>query len=136
MFTRSLISVICALCGILYYDRVGCFKCGRIVENLPLLCRLIASGHGAVVILQVNSGVLGVCAAFFSGEPSTRLSAQDLQELMAALMEFMAVCKKALRIHARLITEEDQEFHSQLVIGFQSLTAELSHFIPAILSGF
>ncbi|XP_073392859.1 guanine nucleotide exchange factor SPIKE 1 isoform X2 [Physcomitrium patens] len=88
------------------------------------------------VAVQVNSGVLGVCAAFFSGEPSTRLSAQDLQELMAALMEFMAVCKKALRIHARLITEEDQEFHSQLVIGFQSLTAELSHFIPAILSGF
>lgn len=87
-----------------------------------------------LVVLQVNSGVLGVCAAFLSGEPATRLSSQELQQLIAALLEFMAVCKKAIRMHARLIGEEDQEFHSQLVIGFQSLTAELSHFIPAILS--
>ncbi|KAI4341559.1 hypothetical protein MLD38_026271 [Melastoma candidum] len=51
-----------------------------------------------------------------------------------ALLEFMAVCKRAIRIHARLIGDEDQEFHMQLVNGFQSLTAELSHYIPAILS--
>ncbi|XP_024370509.1 guanine nucleotide exchange factor SPIKE 1 [Physcomitrium patens] len=86
------------------------------------------------VAVQVNSGVLGICAAFLSGEPATRLNPQELQQLIAALLEFMAVCKKSIRIHARLIGEEDQEFHSQLVIGFQSLTAELSHFIPAILS--
>lgn len=84
-------------------------------------------------VLQVNSGVLGVCTAFLSGEP-TRLRSQELQQLIAALLEFMAVCKKAIRVHARLIGEEDQDFHSQLVIGFQSLTAELSHYIPAILS--
>ncbi len=87
-----------------------------------------------LAIWQVNSGVLGVCTAFLSEEPVTRLRSQELQELLAALIEFMAVCKKAIRIHARLIGEEDQDFHSNLVIGFQSLTAELSHYIPSILS--
>lgn len=84
--------------------------------------------------LQVNSGVLSVCTAFLSGEPATRLRSQELQQLIAALLEFMAVCKRAIRVHFRLIGEEDQEFHTQLVNGFQSLTAELSHYIPAILS--
>lgn len=78
--------------------------------------------------------MLGVCTAFLSGEPSSKLRSQELQLLIAALLEFMAVCKKAIRVHARLIGEEDQDFHSQLVIGFQSLTTELSHYIPAILS--
>ena len=84
--------------------------------------------------LQVNSGVLSICTAFLSGEPATRLRSQELQQLIAALLEFMAVCKRAIRVHLRLIGEEDQDFHSQLVNGFQSLTAELSHYIPAILS--
>lgn len=75
-----------------------------------------------------------MCTAFLSGEPTTKLRSQELQQLISALMEFMAVCKKAIRVHARLIGEEDQDFHSNLVIGFQSLTAELSHYIPAILS--
>lgn len=78
--------------------------------------------------------MLGVCTAFLSGELSTRLRSQELQQLIAALLEFMAVCKKAIRVHARLIGDEDQDFHLQLVVGFQSLTAELSHYIPAILS--
>lgn len=84
--------------------------------------------------MQVNSGVLSFCTAFLSGEPATRLRSQELQQLIAALLEFMAVCKRAIRVHFRLIGEEDQEFHTQLVNGFQSLTAELSHYIPAILS--
>lgn len=87
-----------------------------------------------LLVTQVNSGVLGVCTAFLSGEPVTKLRSQELQQLIAALMEFMAVCKKAIRIHARLIGEDDQDFHSNLVIGFQTLTAELSHYIPVILS--
>lgn len=82
----------------------------------------------------MNSGVLSVCTAFLSGEPATRLRSQELQQLIAALLEFMAVCKRAIRVHFRLIGEEDQEFHTQLMNGFQSLTAELSHYIPAILS--
>lgn len=90
--------------------------------------------HAIVLAKQVNSGVLGVCTAFLSGEPATRLRSQELQQLIAALLEFMGVCKRAIRVHSRLIGEEDQEFHSQLVNGFQSLTAELSHYIPAILS--
>lgn len=87
-----------------------------------------------VIFVQVNSGVLSVCTAFLSGEPATRLRSQELQQLIAALLEFMAVCKRAIRVHFRLIGEEDQDFHTQLVNGFQSLTAELSHYIPAILS--
>lgn len=102
-------------------------------DHLPRLQSLQRILQGSVAV-QVNSGVLGVCAAFLSGEPATRLKPQELQQLIAALLEFMAVCKKAIRVHARLIGEEDQEFHSQLVIGFQSLTAELSRFIPSIPS--
>ncbi|KAH9556934.1 hypothetical protein CY35_07G058600 [Sphagnum magellanicum] len=102
-------------------------------DQAPRLQSLQRILQGSVAV-QVNSGVLGVCTAFLSEEPATRLRSQELQELIAALLEFMAVCKKAIRIHARLIGEEDQDFHSNLVIGFQSLTAELSHYIPSILS--
>eukprot|EP00249_Psilotum_nudum_P010605 c22642_g1_i1 orf=2267-4960(+) len=102
-------------------------------DQLPHLQSLQRILQGSVAV-QVNSGVLGVCTAFLSGEPATRLRSQELQQLIAALLEFMAVCKRALRVHSRLIGEEDQDFHSQLVNGFQSLTAELSHYIPAILS--
>ena len=109
----------------------------NLIIHIPT-CMYLVSGWGwcnnTVYIDQVNSGVLGVCTAFLSGEPATRLRSQELQQLIAALLEFMAVCKRAIRIHSRLIGEEDQEFHSQLVNGFQSLTAELSHYIPAILS--
>ncbi|KAH7428651.1 hypothetical protein KP509_09G010400 [Ceratopteris richardii] len=102
-------------------------------DQLPRLQSLQRILQGSVAV-QVNSGVLGVCTAFLSGEPATRLRSQELQQLIAALLEFMAVCKRAIRVHSRLIGEEDQDFHSQLVNGFQSLTAELSHYIPAILS--
>ncbi|EFJ04870.1 hypothetical protein SELMODRAFT_449303 [Selaginella moellendorffii] len=102
-------------------------------DHLPRLQSLQRILQGSVAV-QVNSGVLGVCSAFLSGEPATKLRSQELQQLIAALLEFMAVCKRAIRIHSRLIGEEDQDFHSQLVNGFQSLTAELSHYIPAILS--
>nr|VDD50211.1 unnamed protein product [Brassica oleracea] len=102
-------------------------------DHLPRLQSLQRILQGSVAV-QVNSGVLSVCTAFLSGEPATRLRSQELQQLIAALLEFMAVCKRAIRVHFRLIGEEDQEFHTQLVNGFQSLTAELSHYIPAILS--
>ncbi|GMN53748.1 hypothetical protein TIFTF001_022879 [Ficus carica] len=102
-------------------------------DQLPRLQSLQRILQGSVAV-QVNSGVLSVCTAFLSGEPATRLRSQELQQLIAALLEFMAVCKRAIRVHIRLIGEEDQEFHTQLVNGFQSLTAELSHYIPAILS--
>ncbi|RRT58159.1 hypothetical protein B296_00046795 [Ensete ventricosum] len=100
-------------------------------DHLPRLQSLQRILQGSVA---VNSGVLSVCKAFLSGEPATRLRSQELQQLIAALLEFMAVCKRAIRVHFRLIGEEDQDFHTQLVNGFQSLTAELSHYIPAILS--
>lgn len=102
-------------------------------DQLPRLQSLQRILQGSVAV-QVNSGVLSVCTAFLTGEPTTRLRSQELQQLIAALLEFMAVCKRAIRVHFRLIGEEDQDFHTQLVNGFQSLTAELSHYIPAILS--
>ncbi|XP_048425879.1 guanine nucleotide exchange factor SPIKE 1-like isoform X1 [Pyrus x bretschneideri] len=102
-------------------------------DQLPRLQSLQRILQGSVAV-QVNSGVLSVCTAFLSGEPATRLRSQELQQLIAALLEFMAVCKRAIRVHFRLIGDEDQDFHTQLVNGFQSLTAELSHYIPAILS--
>lgn len=102
-------------------------------EHWMLYFRFLNS-DSPLLFVQVNSGVLSVCTAFLSGEPATRLRSQELQQLIAALLEFMAVCKRAIRVHFRLIGEEDQDFHTQLVNGFQSLTAELSHYIPAILS--
>ncbi|VVA30316.1 Hypothetical predicted protein, partial [Prunus dulcis] len=38
----------------------------------------------------VNNGVPSVCTAFLSGEPATRLWSQELQQLIGALLEFMA----------------------------------------------
>ncbi|KAG6780108.1 hypothetical protein POTOM_016520 [Populus tomentosa] len=126
-------------------------------DQLPRLQSLQRVLQGSVAV-QVNSGVLSVCTAFLSSEPAARLSSQELQQLIAALLEFMVVCKykesnhsptnhsvnsithntqrskRAIRVHFRLIGEEGQDFHTQLVNGFQSLTAELSHYIPAILA--
>ncbi|KAF8394971.1 hypothetical protein HHK36_018910 [Tetracentron sinense] len=89
------------------------------------------------VAVQVNSGVLSVCTTFLSGEPATRLHSQELPQLIAALLEFKAVCKRAFGFHFRLIGKEDDkegnDFHIQLSNGFQSLTEELSHYIPEIL---
>ncbi|KAJ6934989.1 hypothetical protein NC652_010087 [Populus alba x Populus x berolinensis] len=56
-----------------------------------------------------------------------------LQSLQRILQGSVAV-QRAIRVHFRLIGEEGQDFHTQLVNGFQSLTAELSHYIPAILA--
>ncbi|KAF8364851.1 hypothetical protein HHK36_033168 [Tetracentron sinense] len=103
------------------------------VDQLPRLQRLQRILQGNVAV-QMNSGVLSVCTAFLSGEPATRLHAQELPQLIGALLEFMAVCEHAIRVHFRLIGEEDQDFHTQLVNGFQYLTEELSHYIPAIVS--
>nr|XP_024395928.1 guanine nucleotide exchange factor SPIKE 1-like isoform X2 [Physcomitrium patens] len=101
-------------------------------DQAPRLQSLQRILQGSVAV-QVNSGVLGVCTAFLSGEPTTKLRLEELHQLISVLMEFMAVCKKAIRVHSRLIGEEDQDFHSNLVIGFQSLREELSRYIPAIL---
>lgn len=74
-----------------------------------------------------------MCTAFLSGEAATRLSQLELQLLFNTLLEFMAVCKHAIKVHDRLITQEDRDFHEQLVSGFRSLREELSRYIPANL---
>ncbi|PQP93573.1 hypothetical protein Pyn_39902 [Prunus yedoensis var. nudiflora] len=51
---------------------------------------------------HVNNRLPSVCTAFLSGEPATRLRSQELQQLIGALLEFMAVCKRAIRVHSRL----------------------------------
>ncbi|GFQ00498.1 dedicator of cytokinesis protein 11 [Phtheirospermum japonicum] len=86
-------------------------------DQLPRLHSLQRILQGSVAV-QLNSGVLSVCTTFLSGEPATRLRSQELQQQIVALLEFMAVCKCAIRVHFRLIGEEDQEFHTQLVNGF------------------
>ncbi|KAF3437391.1 hypothetical protein FNV43_RR20144 [Rhamnella rubrinervis] len=114
--------------------------CGFDGDQLCLLQSLKRILEGSVAVQFIgqfspdNSGVLSFCTAFLSGEPATRMRVQELQQLIAVLLEFMAVCKHAIRVHFRLIGEEDQEFHTQLVKGFQSLTADLFHYIPAILT--
>ncbi|KAK7860198.1 guanine nucleotide exchange factor spike 1 [Quercus suber] len=75
-------------------------------DQLPRLQSLRRILQGSVAV-QVNSGVLSVCTAFLSGEPATWLRSQELQQLIAALLEFMAVCKRAIQVHFRLIGEED-----------------------------
>ncbi|KAF3437418.1 hypothetical protein FNV43_RR20171 [Rhamnella rubrinervis] len=103
---------------------------GSFVALFNGLRSLMRNLQGSVAVQLIsqfspdNSGVLSFCTAFLSGEPATRLRVHELQQLIAVLFEFMAVCKHAIRVHFRLIGEEDQEFHTQLVKGFQSLTAE------------
>ncbi|KAK4594823.1 hypothetical protein RGQ29_018517 [Quercus rubra] len=89
-------------------------------DQLPRLQSLQRILQGSVAV-QVNSGVLSVCTAFLS----VVYTNAKLQ-----LLSYFAL----ILIHFRLIGEEDQEFHTQLVNGFQSLIAELSQYIPAILS--
>ncbi|KAM6570698.1 hypothetical protein CsatB_018683 [Cannabis sativa] len=96
-------------------------------HRLPRLRSLQRILQGSMAV-QVNSGVLSVCTAFLSGEPTTKLQSEELEQLSAAVLEFKTVCERAIGVHFRLIGEEDQEFHTQLVNGFQSLTAELSHY--------
>ncbi|KAM0931583.1 hypothetical protein ACQ4PT_000257 [Festuca glaucescens] len=104
---------------------------GDQLPRLQSLQRILQGSVAVQVGMPVNSGVLSVCTAFLSGEPATRLRSQELQQL-------------ASRVHGCLQARDPrafqadrgrrQEFHTQLVNGFQSLTAELSHYIPAILS--
>ncbi|KAL6286209.1 hypothetical protein ACE6H2_010599 [Prunus campanulata] len=63
-------------------------------DQLPRLQSLQGILQGSVA---VNNGVRRVCTAFLSGEPATRLQSQELQQLIGALLEFMAVCKSAIR---------------------------------------
>jgi hypothetical protein len=39
-----------------------------------------------------------------------------------------------MQVHARLMGEDDQEFHVQLVQGLQGLIFEISAFIPTVLN--
>ncbi|KAF3437432.1 hypothetical protein FNV43_RR20185 [Rhamnella rubrinervis] len=59
-----------------------------------------------------NSGVLSFCTVFVSVEPATRLQAQELQQLITVLLEFMAVCKHAIRI---------QNSFREAIVGLSSL---------------
>ncbi|KAF3436717.1 hypothetical protein FNV43_RR19464 [Rhamnella rubrinervis] len=54
--------------------------------------------QGSVAAQVVNSEVLSLCTAFMSGEPATRLRSRELQQLIASLLEFMAICKRAIQI--------------------------------------
>lgn len=82
------------------------------------------------VASQVNGGVLEVCTSFVS----TNIQPQEVEQLMATILEFIKVCKKALLIYYKLIGVEDKDFHKELVKCFQSLTTELDDFISAIIS--
>ncbi|GAQ82020.1 guanine nucleotide exchange factor [Klebsormidium nitens] len=116
----------------------------EIERPAPVLTSVQRLLQGSVA-LQVNSGVLGVCRAFL--EPTRGLqgllanlpappAVQDpgLERLKAAVLDFVAVCKAAVKVHARLMGDEDQEFHVQLVQGLQGLIFEISAFIPTVLN--
>eukprot|EP00850_Spirogloea_muscicola_P015234 SM000115S23913 [mRNA] locus=s115:228492:237452:+ [translate_table: standard] len=104
-------------------------------ERVQALQRLL---QGSVAV-QVNSGVMGVCRAFLiptdgsnSVARSSRTSSGELHELVDSILVFTATCKMALAVHANLMGMDDQTFHDELVHGFETLTIQMSHFIPEL----
>ncbi|CAN1821304.1 Guanine nucleotide exchange factor SPIKE 1 [Linum perenne] len=47
------------------------------------------------IVVQVNSGVLSVCTAYIGAS----WMSQELQQLIATLLDFMAVFKQEIRVH-------------------------------------
>eukprot|EP00850_Spirogloea_muscicola_P006481 SM000030S11490 [mRNA] locus=s30:801352:813323:- [translate_table: standard] len=91
------------------------------------------------VAVQVNSGMLGVCMAFLSPvgperqpQPRPHLSPANVPLLAEAIRSFISVCKEAINVHTRVMREGDLEFHKELVFGLQTLTTEISAFLPGI----
>eukprot|EP00850_Spirogloea_muscicola_P019338 SM000188S03833 [mRNA] locus=s188:199236:208245:- [translate_table: standard] len=104
-------------------------------ERVQALQRLL---QGSVAV-QVNSGVMGVCRAFLiptdgsnSVARSSRTSSGELHELVDSILVFTATCKMALAVHVNLMGMDDQTFHDELVHGFETLTIQMSHFIPEL----
>eukprot|EP00897_Mesotaenium_endlicherianum_P009809 jgi/Mesen1/8857/ME000053S08270 len=103
--------------------------------NLPRLQSLQRLLQGSV-----NSGVLGVCIAFYKGvsegapqpKDERRFKPEVIQQLTTAILSFAAICKRGIAVHAR--ASKDQEFHSQLVEGFECLVVEIGRYIPEIRS--
>ena len=91
--------------------------------------------------LQVNSGVLGVCMAFYSPDTErgmtapkegSRLRASELETLTNAIIRFVSVCKLALLVHGKAVGESDADFHEQLKQSLEELLVEISTYIPFI----
>lgn len=107
--------------------------------SLPRLQTLQRLLQGSVA-LQVNSGVLGVCMAFYKQstdgtirpKEGSKLLPHDLEDLTATIVHFVLICKKAIAVHGRAMKEDDRDFQEQLVQSFEDLVIEISNFIPGI----
>ncbi|CAI5483811.1 unnamed protein product [Closterium sp. Yama58-4] len=108
--------------------------------QLPRLQTLQRLLQGSVA-LQVNSGVLGVCMAFYQANPQganprakdpEKLQPSELEMLTAAIVRFVVVCKRAVVVHGRAVTEEDRDFQEQLEQSLEDLEKEISAFIPGL----
>ncbi|CAI5521433.1 unnamed protein product [Closterium sp. Naga37s-1] len=108
--------------------------------QLPRLQTLQRLLQGSVA-LQVNSGVLGVCMAFYQANPQganprakdpEKLQPSELEMLTSAIVRFVVVCKRAVVVHGRAVTEEDRDFQEQLEQSLEDLEKEISAFIPGL----
>ncbi|GJP50031.1 hypothetical protein CLOM_g9183 [Closterium sp. NIES-68] len=108
--------------------------------QLPRLQTLQRLLQGSVA-LQVNSGVLGVCMAFYQANPQganprakepEKLQPSELEMLTAAIVRFVVVCKRAVVVHGRAVTEVDRDFQEQLEQSLEDLEKEISAFIPGL----
>ncbi|CAI5977087.1 unnamed protein product [Closterium sp. NIES-64] len=109
--------------------------------RLPRIQTLQRLLQGSVA-LQVNSGVLGVCMAFYEAnphgqeprpkDPSKLQSPSGVETLTDAIVRFVVVCKRAVAVHGRAVTEDDRDFQEQLERSMEELEREISPFIPVL----
>ncbi|CAI5481012.1 unnamed protein product [Closterium sp. Yama58-4] len=109
--------------------------------RLPRIQTLQRLLQGSVA-LQVNSGVLGVCMAFYEAnphgleprpkDPLKLQSPSGVETLTDAIVRFVVVCKRAVAVHGRAVTEVDRDFQEQLERSMEELEREISPFIPVL----
>ncbi len=78
------------------------------------------------VSTQVNAGPQAYAVAFLGKGKEDKWRTQDVWELKQLFREFVEVCGKALEANARLIKEDQYEYHEDMVQKYKAMAVMLS----------
>ncbi|RUS77352.1 hypothetical protein EGW08_014889 [Elysia chlorotica] len=92
---------------------------------VPDMKRLHLKLQGAVSA-QVNAGPLAYAEAFLNPETISKYPSDKSDRLKAVFREFVATCKDALDLNAKLISTQLKEYHESLKAGFMEIAERLS----------
>ncbi|XP_038049990.1 dedicator of cytokinesis protein 9-like isoform X18 [Patiria miniata] len=81
------------------------------------------------VSTQVNAGPQAYALAFLGKGKEEKWDPQDVWELKKLFREFVEVCGKALSINARLIKEDQHEYHDDMVQKYRAMAAMLAELL-------